>query len=312
MSQRPSFCISSLTHIRVAGIGVSCTTCCVYVCLWHIHQQMQETVSKLDEDLKIRLSEYNTLKSRAQASLRRKNGGLGVRDMEHVLAGKMQDVIDTEMLVTVFVVVPTHLKTEWRMRYETLASDVVPRSAVIVAQEENAEMYGVVMFRRVADAFRTAAQQNGFTVRKFDKSESLERMSQRSNASGGGIEADADAAALRSQERSLYEWCSAGFTECFSTWMHLYAIRVYVESILRYGLPPNFLTVVMKPNVASAAGRRVEAKARAALTESCAGTLDKSASKFWKVDADDASGKGAGLGGAGEGEHMYVSFSIAA
>jgi V-type H+-transporting ATPase subunit C len=29
--------------------------------------------------------------------------------------------------------------------------------------------------------------------------------------------------------------------------MHIFAVRLFVESILRYGLPPQFLAAVMKP-----------------------------------------------------------------
>ena len=29
--------------------------------------------------------------------------------------------------------------------------------------------------------------------------------------------------------------------EVFSAWVHICAIRLFVESILRYGLPPSFL-----------------------------------------------------------------------
>jgi len=45
----------------------------------------------------------------------------------------------------------------------------------------------------------------------------------------------------------------------FSSWIHLKAIRLYVESALRYGLPVNFTAVLMEP------GRGKEAKLRAEL-----------------------------------------------
>ena len=36
--------------------------------------------------------------------------------------------------------------------------------------------------------------------------------------------------------------------QAFSAWIHICAIRLFVESILRYGLPPRFLAALMKPN----------------------------------------------------------------
>ena len=36
--------------------------------------------------------------------------------------------------------------------------------------------------------------------------------------------------------------------QAFSAWIHICAVRLFVESILRYGLPPKFLAVLMKPH----------------------------------------------------------------
>ena len=36
--------------------------------------------------------------------------------------------------------------------------------------------------------------------------------------------------------------------QAFSAWIHICAVRLFVESILRYGLPPKFLAALMKPN----------------------------------------------------------------
>jgi len=33
------------------------------------------------------------------------------------------------------------------------------------------------------------------------------------------------------------------FPKVFSSWMHFCAVRLFAESILRYGLPPSFLVI---------------------------------------------------------------------
>lgn len=287
-------------------------------------ENIVDTVLRLDEDFKMRMGEYMITKNKYSAMQRRQQGGLAVRDMEAILLGAgghggveaaLAGVIDTENLVSVFVVVPSHLKQDWYKKYERLASDVVPRSATLVAKDETNEMYSVVMFRRVADSFRTAAQNEGFIVRKFDKKEFVASVTAGSSGDGdgrgagsgrGGDSRSSAEMAMREQERKLYEWCSASYSECFSAWMHIYAIRVYVESILRYGLPPNFLTVVMKPNT-SGGNRKNEARVRTILNESC--IMLENSSKYWKSDGDDAK---SALSGASDGEHQYVSFSIVA
>ena len=37
------------------------------------------------------------------------------------------------------------------------------------------------------------------------------------------------------------------FSECFIAWIHVKALRVFVESVLRYGLPVNFQAMLLLP-----------------------------------------------------------------
>jgi len=50
------------------------------------------------------------------------------------------------------------------------------------------------------------------------------------------------------QKRNLTRWCKTNFAEAFVAWVHLKAIRVFVESVLRYGLPVNFQAILMQPH----------------------------------------------------------------
>ncbi|CAN0425206.1 unnamed protein product [Discosporangium mesarthrocarpum] len=45
----------------------------------------------------------------------------------------------------------------------------------------------------------------------------------------------------------MVRWCRAHFGEAFVAWMHLKVVRAFVESVMRYGLPVDFLTVVLAP-----------------------------------------------------------------
>ena len=46
------------------------------------------------------------------------------------------------------------------------------------------------------------------------------------------------------------------YLQAFSAWIHTCAVRLFTESILRYGLPPQFLGVLMKPNAKAQAKLR--------------------------------------------------------
>jgi len=47
---------------------------------------------------------------------------------------------------------------------------------------------------------------------------------------------------------TILRWCKAHFAEAFVAWMHLKVIRAFVESVLRYGLPVDFLLAILIPN----------------------------------------------------------------
>lgn len=46
----------------------------------------------------------------------------------------------------------------------------------------------------------------------------------------------------------MRKWLTTNFSEIFEAWLHLKVLRVFVESVLRYGLPPNFITMIFPLN----------------------------------------------------------------
>ena len=47
-------------------------------------------------------------------------------------------------------------------------------------------------------------------------------------------------------KNELVRIAKLGFNDTFQAWAHLKALRIYVESVLRYGLPPEFVSAVIK------------------------------------------------------------------
>merc|ERR1719466_682843 len=45
----------------------------------------------------------------------------------------------------------------------------------------------------------------------------------------------------------LVRWLKVNFGESFTAWIHVKALRVFVESVLRFGLPVNFQGMVVLP-----------------------------------------------------------------
>ena len=43
------------------------------------------------------------------------------------------------------------------------------------------------------------------------------------------------------RKANLEQWCRTSYGEAFSALVHVNAVRLFVESVLRYGLPPCFV-----------------------------------------------------------------------
>ncbi|GMH08989.1 hypothetical protein Nepgr_010829 [Nepenthes gracilis] len=244
-------------------------------------------VAKIEDDLKVRVAEYNNVRSQLNAINRKQSGSLAVRDLSNLV--KPEDIITSEHLETLLAVVPKYSQRDWLSSYEKLTDYVVPRASRKLHEDNEYALYTVTMFRRVADNFRLKARERGFQIRDIEYSpeaqetrkQELETLMQ-------------DQETMRS---SLLQWCYSSYGEVFSAWMHFCAVRVFTESILRYGLPPSFLACVLAPSV------KGEKKVRSILEGLC----DTAGSVYWK--SEDEGGATGGLAGEADA-YPYVSFTI--
>ena len=69
------------------------------------------------------MGEYNQLKGQLNQQNRKQTGSLAVRDLSGLVSSK--DIISTENLTTLFVVVSKHTKLEWQSSYEKFCEFVV-------------------------------------------------------------------------------------------------------------------------------------------------------------------------------------------
>ncbi len=78
----------------------------------------------------------------------------------------------------------------------------------------------------------------------------------------GGVDAaiQQGEAEMTQVRTAAVRWCRAHFGEVYSGWMHLKVIQAFVESVLRYGLPVDFVTFLVEPNM------KVEKEVRLRLT----------------------------------------------
>lgn len=248
---------------------------------------IQGNVTKLEDDLKVRVAEYNTVKSQLSAINRKQTGSMAVRDLSSLV--KTEDIVSSEHLITLFVVVSKYSQKDWLSSYETLSTFVVPRSSKKLHEDNEYALYTVILFRKVSDTFKTAARERGFQVREFEYDPEAQQKREE-DISHLTVEQE-------NMRNALQQWCYASYGEVFSAWMHLCAIRLFAESILRYGLPPCFLAAVLAPPLKS------EKKVRSILDRLAVGKN----SSFW--NADDDLGM-VGLTGGDAEVHPYVSITV--
>ncbi|KAJ1930653.1 Vacuolar ATP synthase subunit C, partial [Linderina macrospora] len=170
---------------------------------------------------------------------RKQTGNLSVKELggivkrEHCLVG-------SDYLQTVFVAVPKNLAKQWKNSYERLTDMVVPRSSQLVAEDSEYSLFSAIVFKRVLDEFTNKARDARFIVRDFVFDE--QKLEQDRLHAMEIVEQEEELLA------NISEWCKGSFSDVFAAWVHIKALRVFVESILRYGIPPDFLPLLVKPN----------------------------------------------------------------
>jgi len=194
-------------------------------------------VAKLDDELKAKAAEYNSINHSIAAEERKLGGSLLVRSLVDLV--KDSDLVNTEYMTTLLVVVPKSLTKEWLASYETLTNYVLPRSSKQIAEDNEYALFAVTLFKRVAEDFKHASREKRFTVREFKIDD---------ESKGGKDERTKLITEKDRLKRNLLRYCKTNFAEAFVAWIHLKAIRVFVESVLRYGVPVNFLCYLMHPH----------------------------------------------------------------
>uniref|UniRef100_A0AAQ4QWA8 V-type proton ATPase subunit C n=1 Tax=Gasterosteus aculeatus aculeatus TaxID=481459 RepID=A0AAQ4QWA8_GASAC len=235
--------------------------------LKNISEIISKQASQIDNDLKARASAYNNLKGNLQNLERKNAGSLLTRSLADIV--KKEDfIVDSEYLITMLVVVQKTGYADWQKTYETLAEMVVPRSTKLLFEDHDSGLFSVTLFRKAIDDFKHKARENKFTVRDFqyneeelkaDKEE-MTRLCTDKKKQFVRLLFSAYSVTVEKEDvpgaflycgcnlGPLVRWLKVNFSEAFIAWIHIKALRVFVESVLRYGLPVNFQAMLLQPN----------------------------------------------------------------
>jgi len=199
---------------------------------------LNKEMTSIDNAMKTKLNNYNMVKGSLTQMQRKQTGNLSVRSLVDVVS-KEDFVGDSEYLETLLVAVPKNAVKDWNSKYERLTPMIVPRSSSLIASDEDYSLFGVVAFRRVHDDFVQKCRENKFLVRDFVYSEE------------GLAKQRQDLSMADTTEKELWtellRLSRTNFSESFKILVHIKVLRLFVESVLRYGLPANYIGIAIKP-----------------------------------------------------------------
>ncbi|XP_032998991.1 V-type proton ATPase subunit C 2 isoform X1 [Lacerta agilis] len=207
--------------------------------LKNISEALAKQITQIETDMKNRAAAYNNIKGNLQNLERKTVGNLLTRTLTDIV-NKEDFVLNSEYLITLLVVVPKSSYVQWQKTYESLSDMVVPRSTKMITEDAEGGLFTVTLFRKVIDDFKAKARENKFMVREFyydEKELKSEKEEMRKLASD-----------KKQQYGPLLRWLKVNFSESFVAWIHIKALRVFSESVLRYGLPVNFQAMLIQPN----------------------------------------------------------------
>ncbi|XP_022908903.2 V-type proton ATPase subunit C-like [Onthophagus taurus] len=216
--------------------------------LHNIADVISKQVGQIDADLKTKSTAYNNLNACLQNLEKKQTGTLLTRNLAD-LVKREHFILDSEYLITLLVIVPKAAYKEWQSGYEKLTDMVVPRSSILITQDATYGLYSVSLFKKVVEEFKLHAREKKFIVRDFTYNEK--------ELATGKDETTKLVTDKKQQFGPLVRWLKVNFSECFCAWIHIKALRVFVESVLRYGLPINFQAILLQPNDAPKRLRQV-------------------------------------------------------
>lgn len=145
---------------------------------------------------------------------------------------------DSEYLETHLVAVPKQLNRDFPKIYETISPWVVPRSAQRIDADDEYTLYAVTTFKKHSQEFLHKSREQKWIPRDYKFKEGGEQEERKEIERVAQEEKKLRGEALRTGRIS--------WGEAVMAWIHVLALRVFVESVLRYGLPLAFVCGLVK------------------------------------------------------------------
>jgi V-type H+-transporting ATPase subunit C len=209
---------------------------------------LMSNVNKLDEECRNKSAQFNELKTQKGNISKKDAANLAGRDLVDVLTPSAVSqfgegsFVYTEYITTVVVILSRGTDQDFLKCYERLAENVVPMSAMKFTgmdDKDGNSLWRVVMFKTALESFKKGCREKRFVVRDFEYSkEAYDKL----KVTRDKVEEDLD-----KQHKLITGLYQAAWSDVLIAWMHVKAMRVFVESVLRFGMPPSFACFMLKP-----------------------------------------------------------------
>ena len=212
--------------------------------LMEICALIKEKMNENESEIRKMNQVFSDTKNQLAAVTKKDGGNFATRDIADVIYEKKigkEHFIDTEHFTTLVAVVNKKQYVDWATNYELLDKGVVPRSSenLNIEDKDGYQLHTVVLFKNVVDTFVHEAKMKKFIIKRFtfnpekyrEEQEEKIRLEQR----------------IKTLEATNLKSLDTIFGALFIALVHLKVIRIFIDAVLRFGVPPKFCSVIFKP-----------------------------------------------------------------
>ena len=200
-----------------------------------IAQGILRDTEEIEEAFQSKFLEYSECVNRLEVEKKKYTTNTAAIPMSYLVAEhskKSALPFATDFLATLFIVVPAGQSKEWLSSYAELTEvgQILPNSSVVIFGDETNIIFSVMLLQKAVTGFRKACLLRKWIVRDPKHEEAIEEHSVENLQN-----------AHEKLRAELVRLLHASIAEYGEAYTHLRVTECYVESILKYGLPADFL-----------------------------------------------------------------------
>ncbi|KAH0792885.1 V-type proton ATPase subunit C [Histomonas meleagridis] len=213
-----------------------------------IHKALLDEVQSLDEQIRNSSTAFTEAGNKIINLRRRSEGSLLVRNLDEIgsemysvtnlneyyasKATKTPIYVHTRNLSTILIVVKNGYIAEFKNNYTLDSTYVVPGSLAELASDNEYTCFAVTIISKNLDDYKSATKEKGWHIKEFTYNPNLREELQK--------EAQEAIQNYLNESNNYSEQLQSTFSQLAIVWLHIKAIRIFVESILLYGIKSEF------------------------------------------------------------------------